>query len=134
MTTSVCIGFCLKVWTDYYCTPIYTHYWEFMKLVRKLVATLPCVIHDEGDGLTLSPTSSSHIVMRITHLPLHLKNLMKSCVQEIQCTRRNALSSHLFSQIFESKLVESIQLFLPSRNLKIMISIASKSRAFLLGT
>jgi hypothetical protein len=38
-----------------------------------------------------------------------------------------------FSQIFESKLVESIQLFLPLRNLKIMISIAIKSRAFLLG-
>jgi hypothetical protein len=31
------------------------------------------------------------------------------------------------------ELVESIQLFLSSRNLKIMISIASKSRAFLLG-
>jgi hypothetical protein len=35
--------------------------------------------------------------------------------------------------LIQIELVESIQLFLPSRNLKIMISIARKSRAFLLG-
>jgi hypothetical protein len=40
---------------------LYTHLHpllELMKLVSKLVATLPCVIRDEGDGLTLSPTSA----------------------------------------------------------------------------